>query len=81
MISVDDRTRFWSSGFRRHWDAFASDVAVMRMSGWCMRRFSFAVMYMVGRGRPVELDGGVSNLPMMLMISPVYEVMRYLGAD
>ena len=53
----------------------------MRMSGWWMRRFSFAVMYIVGIGRPVELDGGVSNLPMMLMISPVYEVMRYLGAD
>lgn len=70
VISEDDLTRLDKIGRREHWVALDREVAVTRMSGWWMRRFSLAEITMFSE-RVLDVDGWSWNTPMTLTTSPV----------
>lgn len=70
VTSTELRTRFVTIGFRRHWDAVESAVAVMSKSGWWMKRFDWKLIVIVGTGGALDVDGGAVKSPSTFMTSP-----------
>ena len=70
MISEDDLTKVDKIGLREHCGALDRDVAVTRISGWCMMRFSLAEMTMLNE-RELDVEGWSLKTPMTFITSPV----------